>query len=90
MAGNIYFVTAISKAPEVRTRLFRLISEDDRYELATDRWLVVYDGAARELAEKAGVRSGDEQIGTGLVLPVTTYSGRAPSTLWDWLRRKGA
>lgn len=90
MAGNIYFVTATSNSPEVRSRLFSLIAEDDRYELAPDKWFVVWDGALRDLAEKAGVRSGDEQIGTGMVLPVTTYSGRANKALWDWLRRKEA
>lgn len=88
MAGNIYFVTATSRAPEVRARLNSLIAEDDRYELAHDKWFVVYDGALRDLAEKAGVRGGDEQIGAGIVLPVTTYSGRANTALWDWLRRK--
>ncbi len=89
MAGNIYFVTAFSEAQRVRARLFGMIPEDNRYELASDKWMVTFDGAAQELAESAGVRGGDDQIGTGLVLPVTTYSGRAPTALWDWLRRKG-
>jgi hypothetical protein len=88
MAGNVYFVTALTEAAKVRARLNGLVAADDRYELAPDRWMVAYDGPGQELAEKAGVRSGDEQIGTGLVLPVTTYSGRAPTGLWDWLRKK--
>jgi nicotinamidase-related amidase len=90
MAGNVYFITALTEAAKVRDRLSRLVPADDRFELAGDKWMVVYDGPGQELAEKAGVRSGAEQIGTGLVLPVTTYSGRAPSPLWDWLRAKGA
>lgn len=89
MSGSIFFVTALSKAPEVRKRLFDLIPDDDRFELAPDRWMVVYEGLARDLAEKAGIRGGDDQIGTGLVLPVTTYSGRANSALWEWLSVKG-
>lgn len=90
MPANIYFVTATSKAPEVRERLQRVIAEDNRFELAPDKWFVTYEGALRDLAEKVGVRGGDEQIGAGIVLPVTTYSGRANSALWDWLRRKSA
>jgi hypothetical protein len=89
MAANVYFVTALSEGLKVNERLKTLISEDDRFELAPDKWMVAYDGPAQDLAEKTGVRSGDERIGTGLVLAVTTYSGRAPSTLWDWLRAKG-
>lgn len=90
MAGSIYYVTALSKAERVKERLEGLIPEDDRFELAGDKWFVVYQGSARDLAESAGVRGGDDYVGTGLVLPVTTYSGRAPSDLWDWLRQKGA
>ena len=90
MSGNIYFVTATSQAAKVQERLYSFIPEDDRYSLASDKWMVVFDGAARDLAERAGVRGSDAQDGAGLVLPVTTYSGRASPTLWDWLRRKGA
>ncbi len=89
MAGSVYFVTALSEAPKVKERLKGLIPAENLFELASDRWMVAFDGPAQDLAEKAGVRGGDEKVGTGLVLPVTTYSGRAPSALWDWLRAKG-
>jgi len=89
MAGSVYFVTAVTGAEKVRERLNGLIPEDDRFELAADRWMVVYEGVAQDLAENVGVRGGENVIGNGLVLAVTTYSGRAPSGLWDWLRKKG-
>jgi hypothetical protein len=89
MAESVYFVIALTEALKVGERLKGLIPDDDRYELGNDKWMVAYDGPAQDLAEKAGVRSGEERVGTGLVLPVTTYSGRAPSNLWDWFRRKG-
>lgn len=89
MAENVYFVTALAEAAKVRERLFALIPETNRFELATDKWFVTYSGPTQELAESVGVRAGEDVIGNGLVLSVTTYSGRAPSTLWDWLRDKG-
>jgi len=89
MAESIYFVTALQNAPAVRERIIQLVPEDSRYELAPDKWMIAYDGLAQEFAEAAGIRGGDKVVGTGLVLPVSTYSGRAPSTLWDWLRSKG-
>lgn len=88
MAGNVYFVTATSEAAKVKARLKTIIPDDnDRFELANDKWFVLYEGPGQDLAEKAGVRGGEEHIGTGIVLAVTTYSGRASPTLWDWLRR---
>lgn len=90
MPASVFFVTALSDAAKVKERLKSLIpNDDDRYELASDKWFVAYDGAARELAEKAGIRGGDERIGTGLALPITTYSGRAAPALWEWLAKKG-
>ena len=89
MAGNLYFVTALSEPAKVRERVHAVIPADDRYELSGDKWMVVYEGTGLDLAERAGIRSGEDRVGTGLVLPVTTYSGRAPTTFWDWLKGKG-
>jgi hypothetical protein len=88
MAGSIYFVTALTNAEAVRNRLHMLVSEDDLHELAPDQWVVVYDGGAPELADAAGIRTGDECLGTGLALKFTTCSGRLPASLWDWLKTK--
>lgn len=89
MADSIYFVTALRNAPAVRERVREIISDENRFELAEDRWVVVYEGSAQELAEAAGIRGGEAPIGTGLVMSMTTYAGRAPTDLWDWLRSKG-
>jgi len=52
----------------------------------------VHDGPVRELAIQLGVRGGgaDDPLADGIVLSVGTYSGRAPTDLWEWLRAKGA
>jgi hypothetical protein len=89
MANDVYFVTAHSQAASVRERIYGMIAQDDRYDLASDQWLVKFEGSTQDLAEKAGIRGGDAQIGTGLVLSVSTYSGRAPTELWDWFKAKG-
>lgn len=89
MPATIYFVTALTNSVSVKSRLEGMIPEADRYELRPDQWMVSYDGPAQDLAENVGVRGGENVLGNGLVLPVTTYSGRAPTTLWDWLRQHG-
>lgn len=89
MANNVFFLTAHSQAPLVRARVTEIFSEENRYELSHDQWMVVFEGTTQELAEKAGIRGGEERIGTGLALSVTTYSGRANTGLWEWLKAQG-
>lgn len=88
MAGNIYFVTALTNAEAVKNRLEILISDDERCELAPGQWLVVYEGDPTDLADAAGIRSGDGALGTGLALKLTSYSGRMPASSWDWLKTR--
>jgi hypothetical protein len=89
MANDVFFVTAHSEAAKVRDRINQIIPESDRFELAHNQWIVKYEGSTQDLAEKAGIRGGEDRIGTGLALAVTTYSGRAATGLWDWLKAKG-
>lgn len=89
MANDVYFVTAHTFGAKVGERIKSFVDEDDLYELPSNEWLVRFEGTAQELAEKAGIRGGNDRLGTGLVLPVTTYSGRASTELWDWLSAKG-
>lgn len=49
-----------------------------------DVWLVDYDGTTRGLAEALGIRKGE--TGSGLVLSIGNYSGRANADIWDWLK----
>jgi hypothetical protein len=89
MSNNVYCITAHAEAAKVGARIKSLISDEDIFPLASNQWMVKYEGTTQELAEKAGVRSGEDFIGKGIVLSVTTYSGRANTELWDWLKAKG-
>ena len=52
MAGTVFFITAHSNAPQVEERLSTFISENDMFKLRPDEWMVTFEGAARDLAEK--------------------------------------
>jgi hypothetical protein len=54
------------------------------YPVKDDVWLVAYDGTTQSLAEDLGIRDG--RNGSGLVIPVGNYSGRASADLWEWLK----
>lgn len=49
-----------------------------------DTWLATFDGTAREFAEKIGIRPGE--TGSGLVLSIGSFSGRAAPEIWEWLK----
>lgn len=90
MSDKVFFATATLNAPAVKARVREVIPAEDRFDLASDKWFISFDGTARELAEKIGVRGKtDTVVGSGLVLPVTTYSGRSSTALWEWLQNKG-
>jgi uncharacterized protein YbjT (DUF2867 family) len=54
------------------------------YDLRPDLFVLPYEGTARDLADKLGIRGGEK--GSGLVVLIGGYSGRAPSDFWEWLK----
>ena len=55
------------------------------YKLGEQVWFLTFDGTARDLCDRLGIRKGGI---TGVVAMPTTgaYYGVASSDLWDWLR----
>ena len=47
-------------------------------------YFVSYDGTTTELAEALGYGD-DKAVGSGVVIPITNYSGYASKNLWEWL-----
>lgn len=88
MNKSVFFITALSQPDAIADRIAEVIAdENDRYELTTGQWFVVFEGISRALAEKLGIR-GEPHISTGVVIPVMSYSGRADPSLWEWLHKQ--
>ncbi|WP_321902123.1 hypothetical protein [Paraburkholderia tropica] len=86
MAKQLFFVTALTNPEGVKEKIAEVIQDPSkRYELAPDKWVVYADGPPGDLADKLGIRN-DPHIGTGLVLTFGSYGGRAPSSLWEWIK----
>ncbi|HRO20801.1 hypothetical protein [Alcaligenes phenolicus] len=85
MAKQIFFIAITANAAQVTERIEKIFQEERRFRLADDKWFVVFDGMSRELAEEIGIRS-NPAIGAGVVLPVDSYSGRASTQMWEWLK----
>lgn len=85
MNKAVFLVTAYSDAEEIGERINEHFpSEADRYQILPNQWLIAYEGISRGLAELLGIR-GEPHVSTGLVVPVSSYSGRAAPSLWEWL-----
>ncbi len=53
-------------------------------ETAPNIYFVIYHGTTKELSQEIGFGD-DLNIGTGIVLQVSSYHGYAQKTLWEWL-----
>ena len=85
MPAQMFIFVVTKEAERVREVIERLPA--DRYfMLKSDTWFVLFDGTPRKLAENLGIRDGT--VGSGIVAPITSYSGRASGDLWDWLAVK--
>jgi hypothetical protein len=64
----------------------------DCLAITDTQWLISTKGTAIELTAKLGIYDGAEPekpaIGSAIILLVTSYFGRAPSDVWDWLKAK--
>jgi hypothetical protein len=83
-AGPQVFAVIVTRgAPRVKAEIEKL-PDNSYYEIKDDTWFISYYGTSRKLAEQLGIRTGTN--GSGVVLLMEAYSGRASSDLWEWLR----
>jgi hypothetical protein len=80
---QIFVVVAIQKPADVEKEL-RSVTPERYFELKEGVWLTAYEGTSQQLAEKLKIRTGE--TGTGVVMPISNYSGRASTDLWEWLK----
>lgn len=77
------FVVVASKDSESLESKFSIMNAKF-VNITPDVWFVTYAGTARELADSTGIRKGEH--GTGVVCPISSYSGRASPDLWEWFK----
>ena len=80
------FVAVLNRHSDKVAERMGALSVGSKLQLKPDTWLIDYDGSARSLAEELGMRGSDPDDATGIVFPITNYSGRAAPEVWDWLQ----
>jgi hypothetical protein len=89
----IYLITPLIERPEaLRAALERLLPAEDRYALPAQRgWLVRFPGTSVELSNHLGITGGppgQTPLGSALLVPVSSYYGRGPTEMWEWLKTR--
>lgn len=57
-----------------------------KYDLASGAWIVSDIATAKEISDKVGISEGTN--GSGVVLEVASYFGRANPAIWSWMKSK--
>jgi hypothetical protein len=64
----------------------------DSFEITPTQWLVPTSGTAVELVKRLGIFDRENpskpSIGNAVVFATSSYFGRGPVTLWDWIKAK--
>jgi hypothetical protein len=77
------FVVIATKNPQAIGEKIYADHPDSHLKIKDDVWLIDCKSTTRELAEALGMRSGVS--GSGLVILMGNYSGRASADVWEWL-----
>lgn len=69
------------------------LSPEDCHKLQSNRgWLIKFDGTSIELSKYIGLTGQDQgvpsPIGSAIIVPVSTYFGRGPGDMWEWLKTR--
>lgn len=80
---QLFLVVATNNAPAVDARLVSL--DVPKFKVADNAWFVSYPGTANDAAEDFGLRITDV-VGSGVVVSVNNYAGRANPDTWEWLK----
>ena len=79
----------LPKNPVAHTALEPMVKQEfpsDHLLLDSGVWLISSSGTSHELAERLKILpEGGPSV---MVFTITAYSGRAPNTVWEWLKTK--
>ena len=79
----VFYVTSLKGAD----RIGAIVSErfgTDSLEIQPGQWLVAYKGTSQQLSDELGISDGS--IGSCIIFAISGYWGRAPTSIWEWLK----
>ncbi|MDX9676991.1 hypothetical protein [Pseudomonas zeae] len=84
----IFLIIPINAPEMIERELERLqgLQSLDFIKLPTSGFAVSYSGTSQELSNITGISEGT--TGTGVVAAISSYYGRAPTNIWDWIKSR--
>jgi hypothetical protein len=58
------------------------------FKVSDTQYLVSARSTAMEVSAKLGLDLADALAGSAIILAVSSYWGRAPTTVWDWIKTR--
>jgi hypothetical protein len=87
---TIFAVMLPAPAPGLTEAIKRLFP-NDHLAISETQYLISAGGTAIDLSAKLGVYDPKEPaktIGNAVIFATSSYFGRAPTTIWDWIKAK--
>jgi hypothetical protein len=88
---TIFAVLLPADTPKIAEQI-QTAFPNDHYMVSGTQWLVSSSLTAVELSAKLGVydpkNPGLPTLGNAIIFATSSYFGRAPQTVWDWLKVK--
>jgi hypothetical protein len=81
----VFVVVGHTELAKIGARIAADFPAPANYPLPPATWFVEFDGTVTDLSQKLTLTGGGLSA-QAVVMPVTGYTGWAPSALWDWIR----
>lgn len=85
---SMFLIVPINNPAAIEQQLnsFKDSSSLDFIKLPVSGFMVSYHGTSQELSNLLGITEG--KSGTGVVASISSYYGRAPTDIWDWVKTR--
>jgi hypothetical protein len=87
---TIFAVLMPEQQPALEARI-REIYPNDFYRISPTQWLISDSGTAADISRKLGIvdpANPQVAVGNAVIFSTSSYHGRAPIPIWDWLKTK--
>ena len=82
---SVFAILRVTEPAKLKAAIENLYP-DDFLDLGNNEWLVSDKGNAVIVSEKLGISNASN--GLAIIISVSTYYGRAPTPIWDWIKSK--
>jgi hypothetical protein len=85
------FAVLMPTPQPVLAGLIKELFPDDYLELNDTQYLISTSGTAESLTKQLGlapIEQGSTVTGAAVILKTSSYYGRAPTVVWDWMKTK--